>query len=260
MKQRVITAVIALAALLPVLFAAPPTVTLLIVAALLLAGSWEWSAFLKVGQPAVRFAYVVLLAVLFAAAAAKLDVLGTPILFVGLAWWVGALVWAFFYPTPVPAAVAWAGGIAVMVPLFVALATLLQASPQVVLFMLLIVWIADSGALFAGKSFGRVKLAPAISPGKTWEGVVGGLAAVTLLALAVGLYGNLNLAALLPFCLACACLSVVGDLTVSMFKRDVGIKDSGTLFPGHGGVLDRIDSIAAAGPLFAIGIGWIGAQ
>jgi phosphatidate cytidylyltransferase len=126
------------------------------------------------------------------------------------------------------------------------------------LFALLIVWVADSGAFFAGKAFGRVKLAPKISPGKTWEGVVGGLVAVGLLTLGRSFWVETDLAVFVPFCLAAACLSIVGDLTVSMFKRSAGVKDSGTLFPGHGGVLDRIDSVASATPLFALGVTWAG--
>jgi phosphatidate cytidylyltransferase len=114
------------------------------------------------------------------------------------------------------------------------------------------------GAYFVGKGFGKVKLAPSISPGKTWEGVLGGLAAVSVLAAIGSRYFNADIATLLPFCLAVSMLSVVGDLTVSMFKRAVGIKDSGSLFPGHGGVLDRIDSVAAASPLFALGLKWTG--
>jgi phosphatidate cytidylyltransferase len=122
----------------------------------------------------------------------------------------------------------------------------------------MIVWAADVGAYFAGSKFGRVKLAPSISPGKTWEGVIGGLAVVVLLSLAWSSYRDMQLAVLLPFCLGVGALSIVGDLTVSMFKRTAGVKDSGKLFPGHGGVMDRIDSVAAAAPLFALGLGWLG--
>ena len=145
-----------------------------------------------------------------------------------------------------------------LVPLYLALIMLYQVSPNMLLFALLIVWVADSGAFFAGKAFGRVKLAPKISPGKTWEGVVGGLVAVGLLTLGRSFWVETDLAVFVPFCLAAACLSIVGDLTVSMFKRSAGVKDSGTLFPGHGGVLDRIDSVASATPLFALGVTWAG--
>jgi phosphatidate cytidylyltransferase len=114
------------------------------------------------------------------------------------------------------------------------------------------------GAYFFGKTFGRVKLAPSISPGKTWEGVFGGLLLVLLLTLAFAKYSGFDPAVLIPFCLAVAALSIVGDLTVSMFKRTAGVKDSGQLFPGHGGMLDRIDSISSAAPLFALGLSWLG--
>jgi phosphatidate cytidylyltransferase len=103
-------------------------------------------------------------------------------------------------------------------------------------------------------------LAPNISPGKTWEGVLGGLTAVLLLAAVGSRVLEVNVAVLVPFCLAVTMLSVVGDLTVSMFKRSAGVKDSGSLFPGHGGVLDRIDSVTAAAPLFALALHWIGLQ
>ena len=125
---------------------------------------------------------------------------------------------------------------------------------------MLIVWAADTGAFVAGKLFGRVKLAPQISPGKTWEGVIGGLLTVAVLAAAGGWLFDVRISVLVPFCMAIACASVVGDLTVSMFKRTSGLKDSGAIFPGHGGVLDRVDSVAAAAPLFALGIGWAGLQ
>ena len=126
------------------------------------------------------------------------------------------------------------------------------------MFALLIVWAADAGAFFAGKLFGRVKLAPSISPGKTWEGVFGGLLVVAALAVAAAYWTSIQVTVLLPFCLAVAALSVVGDLTVSMFKRTAGLKDSGKLFPGHGGILDRVDSVASAAPLFTLGVGWLG--
>jgi phosphatidate cytidylyltransferase len=156
--------------------------------------------------------------------------------------------------------VRWIGGVAVLVPFYAALVLLFQAGPATLLLALLIVWAADSGAFFAGRSLGRVKLAPSISPGKTWEGVIGGLVAVVVLILVRSLWFDTDLKVFVPFCLAIACLSIVGDLTVSMFKRNAGLKDSGALFPGHGGVLDRIDSVAAAAPLFALGVSWAGLQ
>ena len=257
MKQRVITAVIALLALLLVLFYAPQEIALAAIVAVMLAAAWEWSAFLEGPAKSVRLVYVAVIGALLAATT-LLDVNATRVFQVSLAWWLVALGWSFFFPTGIPSVVRWVAGALVIVPLYLALIILYQAGPELLLFALLIVWIADSGAFFAGKFMGRVKLAPAISPGKTWEGVIGGLAAVVLLTLLRTTWADTDLAVLIPFCLAVASLSIVGDLTVSMFKRTVGLKDSGSLFPGHGGVLDRIDSISAAAPLFALGISWMG--
>jgi phosphatidate cytidylyltransferase len=257
MKQRIITAVIALLALLLILFYLPDEVALVAIVAVLLGGAWEWSAFLELPGNVPRVAYVIIIAALIAAVT-FLDVDAALIFKVSLAWWIAALVWTFFFPTPIPVVVRWLSGALVLVPLYLALLILYNAASELLLFALLIVWVADTGAFFAGKTLGRVKLAPDISPGKTWEGVIGGLLAVVLLTLLRSTWAETNLAIFIPFCLAVACLSIVGDLTVSMFKRTAGLKDSGSLFPGHGGVLDRIDSVAAAAPLFALGIGWIG--
>ena len=257
MKQRIITAVIALLALLLVLFYAPQEIALAIIVVVMLAGAWEWSAFLGGKGLAVRGGYVAVIAALLAVVT-LLDVNATRVFQAALLWWVAALGWTFFFPTAIPAVVRWAAGAMVLVPLYLALIVLYQAAPELLLFALLIVWVADSGAFFAGKLIGRVKLAPEISPGKTWEGVIGGLVAVVLLTLLRATWAETDLAVFIPFCLAVASLSIVGDLTVSMFKRTVGLKDSGSLFPGHGGVLDRIDSIAAAAPLFALGVTWAG--
>lgn len=180
------------------------------------------------------------------------------VLQIACVWWFIAFIWTFFFPTPIPVAIRWLAGALVLVPLFVALLFLYRVSPHILLFALLIVWVADIGAYFAGKQFGRVKLAPSISPGKTWEGVFGGLIMVAILTAVWTHFTAMELAVMLPFCLAVGALSVVGDLTVSMFKRTAGIKDSGKLFPGHGGVLDRVDSVSAAAPLFSLGLSWLG--
>lgn len=260
LKERVITAVIAVAALLLVLFVLPQAVAQVVVAAVILIGAWEWSGFLGSQSTPLRVGYVALIALLmgvFTWLAPQADGL---LFQVALAWWLGALLWTLFYPTPIPGAVRWISGVLVLLPLYKALVVLYLASPAVLLGALLIVWAADTGAFVAGKAFGRVKLAPKISPGKTWEGVIGGLVAVAALAVAGAYLFDVRIAVLVPFCLAVACASIVGDLTVSMFKRTAGLKDSGTIFPGHGGILDRVDSVAAAAPLFALGIGWTGLQ
>lgn len=258
LKMRIITAIVALAALGIVLFVVPAPIAELIIGVLILAGAWEWSGFLSLPSAASRSTYVVIIGALLIASYALLPTVSVFVLQIGFLWWFTAFIWALFFPTPIPLYVRWVTGALVLVPLFVALILLYRIGPGILLFALLIVWAADAGAYFAGKQFGRVKLAPSISPGKTWEGVIGGLLVVALLAVGAAYWSGKSLTVLLPFCLAVAALSVVGDLTVSMFKRTAGLKDSGTLFPGHGGVLDRIDSVAAAAPLFALGLGWLG--
>jgi phosphatidate cytidylyltransferase len=123
---------------------------------------------------------------------------------------------------------------------------------------LILVWVADIGAYFAGRRFGRWRLAPHVSPGKTWEGVIGGAAVSMIVAIGGGLWFHVPLHHFLPLCLAAVAFSVVGDLTESLLKRFAGIKDSGTLFPGHGGVMDRIDSVTGAAPVLFLGLTILG--
>ena len=250
LKERVITAVVAVVALLLVLYALPQALAELVIAAVILAGAWEWSGFLGSPSKALRAVYVVVIAALIALVTWQAPQINGLLFRVALVWWGCALVWTMFYPTPIPGVVRWVAGMLVLVPLYNALIVLYLASPAILLGALLIVWAADTGAFAAGKLFGRVKLAPQISPGKTWEGVIGGLVTVAVLAVAGAFLFGANVAVLVPFCLAVACASVVGDLTVSMFKRTAGLKDSGSIFPGHGGILDRLDSLTYTAPLF----------
>jgi phosphatidate cytidylyltransferase len=260
LKQRILTAIVALLTLGVVLFLLPSSIARLVIVALVLAGAYEWGGFLFQSSKAGRTAYAGFVALLIIALYLLLpdQNLQNAVLMVALGWWTAALVWLFFFPTAIPGLLGWLCGALILVPAWMALDFLYIQSPVVLLFTLMIVWFADIGAYFAGRTFGRVKLAPAISPGKTWEGVLGGLLAVCVLAAAASFYFDARPGVLVPLCIAIAMLSVVGDLTVSMFKRSAGIKDSGTLFPGHGGVLDRIDSLTAAAPLFALGISWTG--
>lgn len=258
LRKRFITAVISLVILLAVLFVAPAEIAEAVIALVIIGGAWEWSRFLQTESKALQFGYLVIVAVLMALFAGPLAEYGVIVLQVALVWWLAAFVWTFFYPTPIPAPVRSLVGVLVLVPAYLALIELYRISALMLLFSLLIVWAADMGAYFAGKAFGKVKLAPMISPGKTWEGVFGGLVLVVALTVGMSFVFDFNLASMVPFCLAVAVISIVGDLAVSMFKRTTGMKDSGSLFPGHGGVLDRIDSVTAAAPLFALGAGWLG--
>ncbi|MCL4792479.1 MAG: phosphatidate cytidylyltransferase, partial [Gammaproteobacteria bacterium] len=220
-------------------------------------------AFLGAVRPMVRHVYLLLLAGSYAASywliPEWLDL--AVVLWAALVWWLVALVWILRYPVPISPFAAGLAGILVLVPAWISLVSILQVAgqgPALLLLTLAMIWAADIGAYFAGRRWGRLKLAPRVSPGKTLEGVAGGLLGAVLTAGVGGSVLGLPLAAMLPFGLCVAAISVVGDLTESMFKRSVGIKDSGRLFPGHGGVLDRIDSITAAAPLFALALQWMG--
>ena len=135
--------------------------------------------------------------------------------------------------------------------------------PALVLFLFVLTWVADSGAYFAGRAFGRRKLSPFVSPGKTWAGaggaVLGAVASGVALSLS-GLAGGSPLWTLVLLSVLVTVVAIGGDLWESRLKREAGVKDSGRLLPGHGGVLDRIDSLLAAAPVFALGIGLVGAE
>ncbi|WP_405234604.1 phosphatidate cytidylyltransferase [Lentisalinibacter salinarum] len=256
LRQRVITAVIAVVLILLALFVFPSSLTLVLLGVLIVAGGWEWAAFLG-AEGAARGLFPAVLAVAIAAVwwAVPQFLPLLPVLLAALAFWLVAAVLVMRYPIRVPRWLIWVGGLAILVPAYLALGTLYMGEPrgpQVVLFVLAVIWSADIGAYFAGRRFGRVKLAPKVSPGKTWEGVFGGLAAATLVCIAGAWWFGVSLTILLPLSLAATLLSIIGDLTVSLFKRSAGVKDSGHLFPGHGGVLDRVDSLAAASPLFLL--------
>ena len=254
LKQRILTALVALPAVAVILFVLPEMATRLIFSALMLLAAWEWSGLLNLKTTVGKLSFVgfvlgvAVVLLLFVPEPIRAECL----LMTAVLWWVAAFAWLFFHPTKIPPAIGWLCGALIIVPAWYSIDWLYLRGSGSLIVVLLIVFAADTGAYFAGKLFGRVKLAPSISPGKTWEGVIGGMFLVAALAAAVAAQSGGSLAVYLPLFLAIAVLSIVGDLTVSVFKRHAGVKDSGKLFPGHGGVLDRIDSVAAATPVYAL--------
>lgn len=259
LRQRVLTALVLIAALAVVLFALPPGATLALVVVAILVGGWEWSAFVAPTRPAVRAAFVALLALSIAAA---WPLSGTrsgmlALLVVAGLWWLLAVFWILRGPQRVGAVLAAVAGIASLVPVAVALGRLRLEPGQgawVLLFALLVIMAADVGAYFAGHRFGRIKLAPSVSPGKTWEGVIGGLLFSLIIAIVGARLLGWPVAVVAPLAVGAAAFSVVGDLMESLMKRHSGLKDSGHLFPGHGGILDRFDSLTAGIPLLMLGL------
>jgi phosphatidate cytidylyltransferase len=258
---RIVTAaVFGVAVVASVLFLSTPAFAA-VFGALWLAGAWEWAGFARFGVGA-RVAYAGAFAVAMLAAWFHVDArLAVVVLIVALAWWLIALGAVLTFPRPLGLRWVAALGFIVLLPswLFLTRAHAVAAhGPGLVMTLLAIVWAADVGAYAFGRWLGRSKLAPLVSPGKTWEGMAGGvLTAAAAAGIAARLLGY-NVASFVVLGVATALISVLGDLTQSMFKRNVGLKDSGKLLPGHGGVLDRIDSLTAAAPLYAGGLWLLG--
>jgi phosphatidate cytidylyltransferase len=263
LQQRIITALLLGLPVIAVLLWLPRPLTVLLFAGVVMMAGWEWSTLARLRHPVSRWLYLLALAlgVLLSWRYLRVD---APLLWLlcGAAiWWLVALLWILFWPLSVPRGTAAVAGLLVLVPAWLTLALLhlrVSAGPQWVLFLFLLVVSADIGGFLFGRHFGRTKLAPRVSPGKTWEGVAGGL----LLSMAVALIGAkwfvMPVGRFMLLCLLTVLISIVGDLTESLFKRHAGIKDSGNLLPGHGGVLDRIDSITAAAPVFLTGLLYLG--
>jgi phosphatidate cytidylyltransferase len=262
LRSRILTALgLALLLVIAILYS-PPAVTAAILSLILLIGAWEWSGFLAV-RPLWRVLYVMLLiggglAGFFWTLDARSFVWTMALASV---WWLLALLWIVGAPQRGGGYSAALAGVLALLPTWIALVHIDAIWPQGAqwtLFILALSFAADTGAFFAGRQFGRLPLAPRVSPKKTWEGVLGGM----LLTLGVGAFGavwfGLPPLRFVPLCLGAAAFSVVGDLTESLLKRHVNLKDSGRLFPGHGGVLDRIDSVSAATPVMTLGLIWLG--
>ncbi len=263
LKQRILTAVVIAVLLLSVLFLLPPVAALGVITLVILLGAWEWSGLFAPGFGLPRWLLPALLALLLAwwwqsppdADAARAVLAGSAL------WWLIALLWIVMAPGRGHQVLTALACVLSLAPLWVAVAALRGSDRHgawILLSALAIVVAADTGAYFAGRAFGRVKLAPQVSPGKTWEGVIGGLSASAAVAWAAAGWLGWSVPQILPLALTAAGLSVVGDLLESKMKRQAGVKDSGHLFPGHGGVLDRIDSLAAGLPMLALGFAWFG--
>jgi len=260
LKQRIITAVILLPIALIGFFLLEGLAFALFIGLVVSLGAWEWANLAGFAAQPVRVGYAVAVAVLLALLY-QLPTLAPWLLIAGGIWWLAATVLVLTYPD---SRRYWGGplgslfiGLLVLLPAWQALVVLKQwpLGNWLILAVMVLVWAADIGAYFSGRRFGRRKLAPQVSPGKSWEGLVGGLITSLLITLCVGLYRDWSASALLLAVLGAAVvvlISVVGDLTESMFKRSSGIKDSSQLLPGHGGVMDRIDSLTAAIPVFAL--------
>ena len=269
LRQRIITAIILAPIVLACVFLLHHFEFSLFVGAVLAVAAWEWANLANLSN-LNRYLYALMVAVaMLAAYFAPV----TPVLLLSSLWWVIAFVLVVNYPKLDElwgsSAVIMIIGVLTLVPGFAALIELKRhvESNYLICLLFFLIWGADIGAYFSGRAFGKRKLAPRVSPGKSWAGFYGGVVTSFVIAVLMSLYlGRPQLATadgviFLAACMFIAVVSVLGDLTISMFKRHRDIKDSSNLLPGHGGFLDRIDSLLSASPVFALYLGiavWAG--
>lgn len=260
LRDRILTALAITAFLLAVLFLMPGWATIVVLSATVLVGAWEWSAFIRGADQRQRLLFVGVVAALLPLVywmATDSPALELVLLFVAAAFWIVAFFWITRGPVQISNAYTVLAGICSLVPLWLALAIMrfdFAAGAQWIVFTLVLVGFADTGAFFAGRHYGRTKLAPRVSPGKTWEGVVGAVVAGSLIAWIGAAWFEIRVLPFMLLCLAVIAFSVVGDLSESLLKRHAGLKDSGSLLRGHGGVLDRLDSVCAGAPMLLLGL------
>ncbi|MDU8923676.1 phosphatidate cytidylyltransferase [Pasteurellaceae bacterium LIM206] len=279
LKERILSAIVLIAVVLAALLLFSPFYFALCLGVVVSLGIWEWTQFPRLKQGVWRWVITAISATFlflwlysnanYLNAGRVLDDYAQPLLLIGVLWWLAALFLVIRYPS---SAVIWRNSLILqlifafvtLVPFLIGVLKLRLENyigapihgVLLLLYVFILVWAADSGAYFAGRKFGKHKLAPKVSPGKTWQGVIGGLITACVLAfvfvrLAGEHFSHGSTLSLIVLSVGTVAVSVLGDLTESMFKRESGIKDSGHLIPGHGGILDRIDSLTAAVPFFA---------
>lgn len=268
LRQRVITALLLAPLAILLILLLPTSVFACLLAAAFLAATWEWTRLSGMKSRGARGVMLGIVLIVFVAlwASRASTWLWPALITTGVAWWVLVCVWLRHFafaaaPTPENRNLKLLAGAFVVFPAWVA-GLSIHGSPShghVWAFLaILLVWAADTGAYFAGSYFGKGKrkLAPQISPGKTWTGVYGAFATSALVAAVAGWLldvRDLRLVGLIVVTIVTVASSIVGDLLESLMKRHANVKDSGALFPGHGGLLDRLDSVFAALPVFALG-------
>jgi len=259
LKTRILTSIILVPLFLAALFLLPPLFWSLLMLAMIAIGAWEWGGLIKLKRVArqtfvagtVVIGIAIILPINLEVALLQRQIVLFSILIAALFWVVLVPLWFSIYRPIHNHFANILTGWLILLATWLSLVIIPLKSPLILLGVMATIWIADSAAYFAGKRFGRRKLAPSISPGKTWEGVAGALLAVSLYGLILCQSYHLDMI-LIPGLLILTALSVIGDLFESLIKRQAGLKDSGRILPGHGGILDRIDGLTASLPLAAV--------
>ena len=263
LKTRIITALVLLLVFLLALFLLPPLGWAVLVIGLVLQGTAEWARLAGLSAMWGRVYWG--LTLLLMLGMLLLEYVTEPVWWRLIIYGLAALLWLIIVPlwlmagvrTRQPVLLAIIGWL-VLLPAGLAMMDLRAHTPYLLLGVMGLVWMADIAAYFSGRKFGKHKLAPTISPGKTWEGVIGAVLGVSLyivlVASASALFPTHKLTSLLLISWMGVALAVLGDLFESAIKRQAGVKDSGAILPGHGGLLDRIDALTAALPLAALGM------
>ncbi len=265
LKQRIITGItLAALAFFSIMLLPPPWFAFCSLVVIVGIGGWEWTRLVGIKTMRVRMLYLASL-LLLAAASYLLNDYSWPIMLVlGVAWWLIVLILTAVYEpeTTLYKQHVWVRYVAGFLTLVVSwwfIQKLHLINPVWVIYLVFLIAVADIFAYFTGRAVGQHKLAPHLSPGKTLEGAAGGLAVAAIYAFSAASLTMIE-AKDMPFfillSLVVVMLSIVGDLFESMLKREMKLKDSGTILPGHGGILDRIDSLVAALPIFTIGLAW----
>ncbi len=265
LKHRVITAVILIAAFLGTLFFAAPPVFCIFTEIVVLWGAWEWGRMMGIQKTGYRLFYVLFLFSVMQA----IFFVSVPMVLCEYFFYVSFFFWLLMVPLVAlyPRALFWkksvlcqaAMGLFVLVPCWFAINFLRVVNlngQYLLLYLFVLIWSADTAAYFIGKKWGKKPLASQVSPGKTWVGVYGGISMALIVTAATLAWFGVPYS-MWPYTLALTLVtvlfSVLGDLFESMVKRSEGLKDSGSLLPGHGGLLDRVDSLTAAAPIFTLG-------
>lgn len=270
LKQRLLTAAILIPVVIWITISLPPLAFLVFAALVVVMGAWEWAWLTGIAQYSARALFAAIIAIMIVLSQLFASASATEVfLSVALLWWVWAS-WDLLRCADV-SAMRWLSqlwlrvfsGALVLLAGWLAMVQLhamAEIGPIWVLFLFALIWSVDSAAYFVGRRFGKHRLAPLVSPGKTWEGFWGGLLGAVL----ISLLGLIYIPAVrelwmgfIVLCVITAVFSVMGDLFESAAKRRAQVKDSGQILPGHGGILDRIDSLLAAAPVFMLGLTWL---